>query len=234
MKPLSASLPGVISRVATVTSDQIKAIRTLQRRMGLTDDDYRALLMAEAGVASTKALSVSSAGRVLDRLNGLVPREATGARPANGRKGGRRPSETMSGLFAGVLRALWLSAYNLGIVENRDDRALIAFCERQTKIAHPRFLQAGPDAAKAIEALKAMITREAGVQWPRKSDVRATKIAIVEAQMAMMDSFDVSLLDERPDYISRWMRDGSMTDTEIDKLQARLGETLRAAKARPA
>jgi hypothetical protein len=54
--------------------------------------------------------------------------------------------------------------WNLGEVEDRSDKALLAFVRRQTHIDHTRFLLDGAEAAKAIEALKSWATR-AGVEW---------------------------------------------------------------------
>ncbi|MCT6872140.1 MAG: regulatory protein GemA, partial [Bartonella sp.] len=65
----------------------------------------------------------------------------------------------------GILRAMWLNAYNLGVIRNRDDKALIAFAKRQTGYDHTQFLTDGTAAGKVIDALKAMMARDAGVTW---------------------------------------------------------------------
>ncbi len=174
-------------------------------------------------MTSTRALSKATAEQVRAKLQQLAPESAASA-------GKRRPRDTMSGPYAGVLRALWLSAYNLGIVENRDDRALIAFVERQTRVSHPAFLHSGEDARKAIEALKAMISREAGVHWPRRSDVVATKLAIVEAQMRMIAAFEPE--NEPADVSVARLREAGHAENVIDGLQQRLGARLRIHQAK--
>jgi Protein of unknown function (DUF1018) len=219
MKPLSASLPTILQTVATVTKPQIAAIQTLRRKAGLTEADYRAMLMAVGGVQSTTQLTMARAELLRSKLQAMAPAQEA-ARP----QGKRTAKDTMSGPYAGVLRALWLSAYNLGIVQNRDDRALIAFVERQTKISHPGFLHSGKDAQKAIEALKAMITREGGVHWPRRSDVPATKRAIIDAQILMLDQMGGMPLRQR-------LPRAENLDQELDQVQASLGVAIRAAKA---
>lgn len=151
------------------TAAQTRAIHSLLRQIPhYADDDYRALLSREFGVSSSAFLSYAQAQKLIDILKALA-----GQHPQI-----RRASETVSGPYAGKLRALWISAYNLGVVDNRDDRALIAFAERQTKIAHPRFLQSHKDAKKVIEALKDMMTREAGVQWPASGRAGAERAEI--------------------------------------------------------
>lgn len=153
------------------TAAQTRAIHALKRQIPhFGDDDYRALLAREFRAKSSTALSERQAAKLIELLKALA-----GQHPQAPRASARRPSETVSGPYAGKLRALWISAYNLGVVDNRDDRALIGFAERQTKIAHPRFLQNHKDAKKVIEALKAMMTRDAGVQWPASDDIEAAK-----------------------------------------------------------
>ncbi|MEM7426739.1 MAG: phage protein GemA/Gp16 family protein [Pseudomonadota bacterium] len=63
----------------------------------------------------------------------------------------------------GKLRALWIAGWNLGVIRDRRDQALFAFIKRQTVIDHPRFL------VNADDSLKAMLRREAGVDWGGKS-----------------------------------------------------------------
>ena len=60
---------------------------------------------------------------------------------------------------------MWIGAWNLGLVRNRDDKALIAFVERQTGIQHLNWLRDAADAAKAVEALKKWMERDGGVDW---------------------------------------------------------------------
>ena len=138
---------------------QTKAIHALRRKIPhYTDADYRAYLLREFKVDSSKGLTFAQANRVIETLRTLAG--------DNGNL--RRASETAEGPYAGKLRALWLTAFNLAIVRSRDDAALIAFVQRQTRVSHTRFLTDAAEAARAIEALKSWITRESGIEWPRK------------------------------------------------------------------
>lgn len=132
----------------------IAAIHVAKKEQGLDDDTYRAKLVAVTGKSSTKGMSVEELHQVLDDFK----RTGSGDRRPDGRA-------KLSGRYAGKLQALWIAGYNLGIVENRDDAALIAFVKRQTGLDAVRFLKLPADARKAVEALKAWIAREAVVDW---------------------------------------------------------------------
>lgn len=136
----------------------IAAIHVAKNQLGLDDDLYRAKLLKITGKASTKDMTEAERQHVLTvfRNEGFSP--ASNTRRPNGRR-------QLSGKFAKKLQALWIAAYNLGIVRNRDDDALEAFVTRQTGIAAERFLHHADDAAKVIEALKKWMAREAGVDW---------------------------------------------------------------------
>lgn len=136
---------------------QTRAIHALRRQIPhYTDADYRSYLLREFGVDSSTKLTRAQAGKVIETLKTLAGQNSQV----------RRASETATGKYAGKLRALWISAWNLGIVRSRDDKAMLAFVARQTKLSHTRFLTDPADARKAIEALKSWIAREAGVEWP--------------------------------------------------------------------
>ncbi|MEP9402057.1 regulatory protein GemA [Sphingomonas sp. VNH70] len=148
----------------------LKAIHATRRDLAIDDDDYRAVLQRVTGKRSAKDLDDRQRRAVLDELRRLSG----------------KPRRGLDGPYASKLVALWLSAWNLGIVRKRDDGALIAFVERQTGIDHVRWLREPRDAARAIEGLKAWIAREAGVEWPATQDVAATKQAVIDAQRRML------------------------------------------------
>jgi phage gp16-like protein len=135
----------------------ISAIHVAKKQLGLDEDTYRAKLEIITGKASTKSMTEAERERVLQvfRKEGFQPK-------SNRRADGRLK---ISGKYAGKLQALWISAWNLGIIQNRDDAALVKFAERQTGIEHVRFLKNAADARKAVEALKGWIARVGGVDW---------------------------------------------------------------------
>jgi hypothetical protein len=140
---------------------QTRAIHAMRRTLGMTDGDYRGLLKARFRVVSSSDLDAGQAGALIEELKGLGAPAAARTRPA---------AKTASGKYAPVLQALWIAAWNLGLARSRDDAAMLAFVERQTGLAHSRFLADPADAAKAIEGLKAWIARDGGVTWPARSD----------------------------------------------------------------
>jgi hypothetical protein len=148
--------------MAAISPKQIAAIHASAKNAGLDEEARRDVIESATGKRSAKGLTSAEGFRVIEAIKGLS--QGSQSPPSTGRS----PAKTMSGRYAGVLRALWLSGYNLGVVENRDDTALIAFVERQTKIAHPRFLLDAADAMIAIEGLKKWISREALVNWNEK------------------------------------------------------------------
>ncbi|MGV8939071.1 MAG: gp16 family protein [Allorhizobium sp.] len=134
------------------------AIHVAKKQLGLDDDTYRAKLTNITGKSSTVDMTEAERQAVLTvfRNEGFKPSSA--ARRPDGR-------QKLTGKFAKKLQALWIAGFNLGVVENRDDSALLAFVKRQTGIDHTRFLTFADDGRAAIEALKAWLRREAGVSF---------------------------------------------------------------------
>ncbi len=130
-----------------------RTIHAISGKLGLDDDARRAVYQRVTGKPTLTLMSDPEKDAVVAEF-----RRLGGDRRPDGRK-------KLAGPFATKLQALWIGAWNLGIVENRDDKALLAFVKRQTGIDHTRFLYYADDAAKAIEALKAWTAREAHVDW---------------------------------------------------------------------
>lgn len=127
-----------------------------KKQLGLDDDTWRDLLERETGKRSSKDMSEGERGRVLDVL------KKQGFKPVS--KGSRKGLE---GPYAAKLQALWIAGWNLGLIREKDDAALLAFVKRQTGIDHTRFLRYHDDATRAIEALKAWLARDGGVDWSK-------------------------------------------------------------------
>lgn len=160
--------------MTAATAAQIGAIHTIAKRIGLDEESRRDLIAATTGKRSARELDMGEAIRVIDRLKTI---QGGGSAPAA--KGAR----TLDGDYAPKLRALWISGWHLGVVHDRTDAALLSFLERQTGIAHTRFLRSPADARKVIEALKAWLARAAGVEWPseRGASVALSKCAVYSA-----------------------------------------------------
>lgn len=214
-----------------ITTAQIRAIKAVQARLGLDDDTYRDLLARETGKRSSKALTMGEAVRFIDHLKGRLSASQSGHDTHS--KGGSGAMR-LSGAYAGVCRALWISAWNLGLIRERTDRALVAFVTRQTGIDHLNWVQDPRDGARVIEAIKAWIAREANVLWPTEADARKArvplsrlrKIAVIEAQGRRLTELGAPAalpagLAARP-------------DRQLDDLAMALGAKIRTALARQA
>ncbi len=135
----------------------IPAIYGLRKELGLDDDTARDLYHREVGVRSLRDMTPGQQVRVMQALQ----RQVRTARSA---------PKGLVGPYAGKLQALWISGWNLGIVRDRTDAALLSFVERQSGISHTRFLRDAKDARKAIEGLKSWLAREALIEWSDHAD----------------------------------------------------------------
>ncbi|MBJ3783391.1 regulatory protein GemA [Devosia sediminis] len=131
----------------------IAAINVAKRGLAMEEQDYRSLLERVTGKTSLREMNGPEHVRVLDELR------AKGA-PKLIVKG-----KELAGPYAKKLQALWIAGWNLGVIHNRTDAAMLAFIKGQTGIDHTRFLRDAADARKAVEALKSWVAREGGVVW---------------------------------------------------------------------
>jgi hypothetical protein len=209
---------------AKASPKQIGAIHVLAKQAGMDDDTYRDFLEREVGVRSAADLTESTADQVLDRLRGTTT---------------SRPIGAVAGLDSAIarkMRALWIAGYNLGVVRERTDQAMLSFLERQTGVGHTRFLRDPRTAAAAIEGLKSWIGREGRVEWPTDDrDVIANKRSVLNAQWARLTkigavrpgaSLEAFACKARAE--SDWSR---FERHDYDHVQRALGRKLRAALA---
>lgn len=122
------------------TAGLIKAIQTGRRRLGMQEEDYRAMLADVSGgrTTSTKELTVFELKLVLLRM----------------RKAGFR-STTDDQLRK--IRSLWYALWDEGIVQRKDERAIASFIRRITKLEVREC--SVKDMQRVIEALKKWIER---------------------------------------------------------------------------
>lgn len=212
-----------------IRADQIKAIHTLKGKAGLAEPDYRRHLKERFRVVSSKQLSEAQASVLLDDLRALAPE--AGHRPA---------SRRASGKYAPILQALWLAAFHLDIVDKADDSALLAFVRRQTGVDHDRFLTDGAEAAKVIEALKAMMTREAGVRFatPRQAadfglplavmNKRAVVCALAKKIQLGVPTFDLDSFGA----LERFPPIAACDSAQLDRLTKKLGVELKSRRTK--
>ncbi len=145
-KPRAAARPAGLTRL-------VVAIQACRRKVdGLEDDiTWRAwLAKVTSGETSLRAMGGRDLGRVLDALH------AAGApRPGGGSHRSRYTNDEQMRM----MRGLWIELHETGRVTNPSEEALGAFIRRQTKQDMGSLSAA--DAARVIEALKAMLKRPA-------------------------------------------------------------------------
>ncbi len=192
-------------------TSSIAAIHVAKKQLGLDDDVYRAKLFNITGKSSVKDMSEAQRQAVLSvfRNEGFKPKAAD-----------RRPDgrQKLTGKYAKKLQALWIAAWNLGLIDNRDDVALLAFVKRQTGIEHTRFLFQHDDATKAIEGLKGWLNGKAkvgfgntnGYDWltPDGAKIAWAQWRILHPGASLMvragfDEAVFKILDLQPVYLDR-------------------------------
>lgn len=132
----------------------IRAIHAGLRQLGIEDEDARDLYERQTGKRSLREMRPADHEAIVGELRRLGFKAASKGR-----------SKGLQGRFAKKLQALWIAAWNLGLVRDRTDAALLAFIKRQTGLDHVRFLHDPADARRAIEGLKSWLKREAGIEW---------------------------------------------------------------------
>ncbi|RJF70895.1 regulatory protein GemA [Rhodopseudomonas palustris] len=213
------------------TTAMIATIHALKTKAKLDDDSYRDLLERQTGKRSAKALSVTQAGQVIERL-----RELAGDRTPVG------AVARLDGPVGAKLRALWIAAYDLGVVRDRTDRAMLSYLERQTGVSHVRFLSNAGAGNAAIEGIKAWLARASKIEWPGdRADIRTSKRAVLHAQWlrlidlgAVIPTIADQPLSDLDHYAWRVACRTGWDDFEpchFDQVQAALGRRLRAAVA---
>jgi phage gp16-like protein len=188
-------------------------LHVAKRDADIDEGAYRALMEVKTGKRSARELSEAEIASVIDAIQ---PRR-------------RRPSQN---IYARKIEALWLSAWNLGVTRRKDATAMRHFVERQTGLSHPAFVLSAAHAARAMEALKSWLAREAGVVWGLYPDEPAR--AVVEAQWHRLIRLD-AVSGELTDYAARTTGKSSLAlngRQDWLALSQALGRHLRRALAR--
>lgn len=210
----------------------IAAIKIAQKQLGLDDDVYRAKLHLITGKTSARDMTEEERQTVITEFRRI------GFKPIERRQNGR---QKLSGKYAGKLQALWIAGFNLGIVRDRDDAALIAFVYSQTGIDHVRWLHHAEDARKVIEALKKWLNREAGVDWSVHSALqpwqRADGYRIAQAQWVILvgaveAKIPRAFWDAVKGILGQQVSGRSLTSDEWITVMNAFGRRIREKKAR--
>lgn len=184
-----------------------RAIYGARKALGLDDDTARDFYERAVGKRHLTDMSADEQNRVLVALN---------------REQQRGHGSRLDGPYAAKLQALWIAAFNLGVVDNRRDEALLAFVKRQTGLDHTRFLREAEAAQGAVEALKAWLARAAGVVWKA---AHSPQDCVIEAQIALLPEHAQHLAEHARAATGRGVSDARKRD-----VMNRLGVWIRTGK----
>ena len=145
------------------------------------------------------------------------------------------------------LRALWISAFHLGLAQDRSDDALVAWLRRQRGLDAGTCLTAdGLD--RAIQPLEAWLARAAGVDWRphlslgrngRVREFHRPRARVLEAQWRLLyrqGRVRIGSHAALGAYAARFARLGradshlALNDAQTDALIRHFGKCIRAAR----
>jgi phage gp16-like protein len=129
----------------------IARLHAMKREMGLDDDLYRDKLEGLTGKRSAADLGDDGLEEAVRRFRNSCPAGAAARLPATKQ--------------ARLIQAQWISLWNLGLVSDPSDAAILAFIRRQTKLDAAVWLKSHDDVVRVVEALKDWLSRDGGVEW---------------------------------------------------------------------
>lgn len=194
-----------------------------QKDLAIEEDTFRLLLQKRYGLTSRKDMSDTQLIDLVEHFKskGFKPKAIT-----------KTHRKMAAGREQGKMRALWISLWHLGVIDDASEEALSGFARRVTGGKHTGIeaLQwiNGDDAHKVIEALKDRATRDGGVSWePVKGQTGRVvndnpRHRVVEAQRRKLRQLGIS-----PTYETKFL----LSDAAADQLIAQQGEEIRRAKA---
>lgn len=212
------------STPATVAADRRAAevrVHVARKAVGMEEEDYRELMHRLTGRRSLKELD----GRQIAQLMAEFARM--------GFTGGPRPACRMaaSSPTARMARALWISLYQLGAIEDASEWALEAFARRQLNVDRLQWADER-QGYKLLEALKAMAQRHG---WDQRvparirgrERVRLLKDRLVGAQLARLAAAGAKVTGPIAASREDW------SEKQLQDAAAELGVRVRFAIPKP-
>lgn len=132
----------------SLTPKQLGLLAVARKRLGLEEEDYRAILRANAGVESARDLDYVGFATVMARFTQLGFKSDWRERTFGSRPGMATPAQI------DTIRAMWKSFSG-----SEDEGPLNTWLNRTCKVSALRFLDAD-GAHKAINGLRAMNARK--------------------------------------------------------------------------
>lgn len=150
--------PAQFDRSAQHRRSMIAKANIAKAQLDMVEDDYRQLMFETTGQTSLTKCDDGQLGLFLKAL------QSKGFRPLPSKQG---VAPIAQHPMARKARALWISLYHLGVVQNRSEAALEAFAKRQLKCERLAWARQS-DANRLIEALKDMAVRNGWEQTDAK------------------------------------------------------------------
>lgn len=225
---MGSAAPRRLDQTSPHRRGMIAKVHIAKAQLGLSEDDYRAVMLRVTGRTSAGDCS----DRELEQLLGEF--QAKGF-VASSRPRGPRPADHPSARKA---RALWISLHHLGAIGDPSEKALEAFARRQLKCERLQWANQA-QTYKLVEALKAIAERHG---WSQSSEgikpgsiTVVLKRRLVEAIVARLraigtvpadwsverTAFELAGAERRPVMFQ--------TVEEVDRLAKALGAKLRQA-----
>jgi phage gp16-like protein len=162
-------------------------VHVARKALAMQDDDYRAVREQVTGHRSAKDCDDRQLRDAVDEF------QRKGFRPG----GSARRRDLGAGLTVRKARALWISLYQLGAIEDGTDAALEAFGRRQLRVERLRWANER-EGFRLIEALKAIAARHGWDQrvpsrLPTRERIRLLKDRLVGAQLARLAAAGVAI-----------------------------------------
>ncbi len=218
----------------------IRLVHVGARALGLDDDARHHLQLRVTGKRSLTAMDGDDLRSVVDEMRRL------GFEPQASRGEGLR-DRLPNGPQTSKLRALWISAWHLGVIDDNSDTACARFVRRQLGIDSARWASGGNDMTRVIEALKLWLARPAkeggaGVDWSPYASTQgpfhAPRARVLEAQWRIMHGLglveiaDTGALSSYAARVLGISRRGlsALPAADADKLIRTFGKRIRTAR----
>lgn len=207
----------------------LAAIHVKKKQLGLDDDTARDLYQRVTGERSLRAMNDRQRLAVVAEMD----RQGAAQAPLNGSR------KRLQGPYAKKLQALWIAGWNLGLIRNRDDAALLAFVKSRTGVDDTRFLINAADARKAVEALKDWLARDGGVDWTGQVDGLADdrlRVAWAQWRVIVPGATFVGNLSGFRRHLAQLLGAGETVEFRLlsarqwQTVMNRLGETVRSTR----
>ncbi|WP_242095476.1 regulatory protein GemA [Sphingomonas sp. CROZ-RG-20F-R02-07] len=141
----AAAAPARFDRADQHRRSMLAKVHIAKKTLGLTDDDYRAVMLRVTGRVSAGDCSSVELDKLLKEFE-------TKGFSAKARTGPARPADHPAAKKA---RALWISLYHLGAIDDPSEHALETIARRMLRIDRLQWANQAL-AYKLIEALKAI------------------------------------------------------------------------------